>query len=76
MDILAFLLTLLGLVLNSKKYIACWPVWMLSNIAWLIHFLPQGTEQAAVAMNLILLGMNTYGWRSWYQTNQSKKETS
>jgi len=64
MDILAFVLTILGLFLAGRKSMYCWPVWIGSNIIWIAYFIPK-SEWAAITTNACLFCMNVYGWYNW-----------
>lgn len=67
---LATALTLVGLWLNGRQSMSCWPVWILSNWVWIAHwvlvYLGGGTwELSSVVLNVILLGLNAQGWVAW-----------
>lgn len=64
MDWIAMILSVLGIVLNAKKNMWCWPIWILSNICWLIYFLGKG-EYPVIILNVIFGIVNTYGWIQW-----------
>lgn len=66
----ALLLSITGIILNANKLILCWPVWILSCIAWILYFtLDQKRggrlQTAAIIMNAVFLISNIYGWIQW-----------
>lgn len=64
MEWLAFVVTLLGIMLNAKKIIWCWPAFLVGNVLWIIHFWPLH-EVAVIIMNFIMIGFDFYGWHQW-----------
>ena len=64
LDWIGFMFTMLGLLLNANKISWCWPVWLASNLFWILHFYPR-KERASVFMNLCLAAFNIYGWHRW-----------
>ena len=61
---LATSLSLLGIFLNAKKIIACWWVWIVSDVAWIIYFLNPVDPQSLVLW-IVFIGFNIYGWVQW-----------
>lgn len=60
----AMVLSFFGIYLNAKKYVLCWPVWLISNAFWMIL----GIHYRDAAMILSQVGFtagNIYGWRKW-----------
>ena len=60
-------LSILGIILNAKKKILCWPVWLLSCFTWLYVALfnydnPHWPE--VVLWGTFAL-FNSYGWYEW-----------
>lgn len=37
----SFLVSIIGILLNAKKKIACWPVWLVSNSGWIVYSILQ-----------------------------------
>jgi hypothetical protein len=64
MSAYALILSLVGLVLNARKNILCWPVWVVSDIMWLAVFIPQGNVEQIILWTVFGL-FNFYGWREW-----------
>lgn len=63
---MALALSLAGIILNAQKIIWCWPVWLASNILWIIHFLPHKKSQwGAITLNLVFFAFNVLGWVLW-----------
>ena len=64
MDKLACLLSFVGIYLNARKRIACWPVWLAASLLWVAYFAPKG-EWASVVMWGGYAAFNCYGWYAW-----------
>ena len=47
MDWVATAMTLLGLWLNGNGRIACWPLWIVSNVIWIVVMFPQGRTRSS-----------------------------
>jgi nicotinamide mononucleotide transporter len=62
---LALILSALGIILNARKHIWCWPIWIFSNMLWVIYFGPRG-DLAPSALNIGFALANVYGWWCWY----------
>lgn len=66
MDWIATFFTLLGLVFNMKKHIACWPIWIFGNILWIAFALfLNDIMWSVVIINIVFLTMNILGWKVW-----------
>lgn len=64
MSWIATLLSVIGIILNAKKNIYCWPTWILSDILWvIIAILKQ--DYAQVLLWLIFGIAGIYGWWKW-----------
>jgi hypothetical protein len=62
--------TLIGILLNAKKNILCWPVWLCSNFFWLIHA-GNLNDVPQIVVWTIFSVFNVYGWVQW---NKSRTE--
>lgn len=62
---IAFTLSIIGIALNAKKNIWCWPVWIVSNGFWIYYSIQEG-QFAALATWTVFLMFNFYGWYQWY----------
>jgi nicotinamide mononucleotide transporter len=72
MEVLAWIATvisIIGIILNAKKQISCWPVWIVSNILWIIYFASLDMTPSVVLW-IVFTIFNVYGWRQWYKDNQ------
>ena len=70
MDWIASFLTFTGLLLNIAKRNSCWPVWIASNVAWLIFgFISR--QWPIVFVNGTFLFANTYGWMKWSSVGEA-----
>jgi nicotinamide mononucleotide transporter len=61
---IAMFLSLFGVVLNARKNIWCWPVWIISNFVWAAYNY-QTRQLAPLVLVVVLCGANIFGWRSW-----------
>lgn len=62
---IAFTLSVIGITLNAKKNIWCWPIWIVSNGFWIYYSFQEG-QFAALATWVVFLGFNFYGWYQWW----------
>lgn len=69
MSWIAVSLSILGIILNARKNVWCWAVWILSNIFWLAYEIPKG-EIPSIILWVVFLVMNSYGWYSWKKDEQ------
>ena len=61
---IATVLSIIGIVLNAKKLISCWPVWLLSNVLWIIYFVNMWNPQSLILW-IVFFAFNIYGWVQW-----------
>jgi nicotinamide mononucleotide transporter len=61
---IGFLLALVGCIVNAKKSLWCWPIWLGSNACWLAVAVPSH-QWPLVAMEATFVLINLYGWREW-----------
>lgn len=66
LDWIASALSISGIALNANKNIWCWPVWLASNVVWLVHTAIVA-EWAAFIMWIVFVFGNFYGWYQWYK---------
>ena len=66
-DWLGYILTIVGLILNGKMIIWCWPIWIVSDVVWIWYFYPK-RELAVVILNITFIILNFYGWYQWSVT--------
>lgn len=69
LDWLALTLSALGILLNAKKNSACWPVWILSTLAW-AGFAMQTKVWSLLLLQVIFFVANCYGWYEWRKPSQ------
>ena len=60
----AALISLIGIVLNAKKIMLCWPIWIFSNILWIIYSLME-KDFPSVFLWVMFTFANIYGWIQW-----------
>jgi hypothetical protein len=78
-DLLATALSLGGLYLNGRHKMACWPVWLLSNVAWLTHFTlvalsGESIQWGQFVLNVVFVYLNIDGWRRWKRDRPAAPE--
>lgn len=64
-------LSIIGVILNARKNIACWYVWLISNITWLIYYLEK-KDNPAIVLWIVFTIFNVYGLIMW---RRKPKET-
>lgn len=67
-------LSLTGVLLNSFKKTVCWPVWILSNVAWAVTAITSHLPQL-LWMQVAYVVANSYGWYSWVKPKALPKAT-
>jgi nicotinamide mononucleotide transporter len=61
---IATTLSIIGIVLNSYLIIWCWPVWIASNVLWIIWSVKKKEWSQLILWNVFFL-TNIYGWYQW-----------
>lgn len=64
MNTIALILSLIGIVLNARKNIWCWAVWIIADICWIWVAVPTG-DIHQIIMWTVFGGFNVYGWTQW-----------
>jgi nicotinamide riboside transporter PnuC len=63
---IGLVLTTWGIILNAKKHMACWPIWITSDVFWILGcFFMNPIPIPLVLMNVVFLGANCYAWKQW-----------
>jgi len=60
----AALVSLIGIILNAKKEILCWPVWLFSNVLWITYSGIQ-SDIPYIILWILFSIFNIYGWIMW-----------
>jgi len=60
----SFVVSLIGILLNAKKKISCWPVWLVSNAGWIVYSLIQ-RDYPQIILWIAFSAFNVYGWIQW-----------
>jgi nicotinamide mononucleotide transporter len=63
-EVVAVVMTLIGIVLTIKEKIACWPVAIVGILAYLVVFI-RARLYADTALQPIYVVQNIYGWWYW-----------
>jgi len=74
MEILAWIATgisILGIMLNARKDIRCWPVWLVSNVLWIIYFIVLANPPSIILW-VVFSAFNIYGWIQWKKDKKPK----
>lgn len=69
---IAVILSIVGIILNAKHKMSCWPVWIASNVFWVIHAI-DGVDIPAVVLWFVFMGFNVYGWYQWRRDAQKPR---
>src|ERR1700682_53251 len=64
MEIVAVVMTLVGILLTIKERISCWPVAIVGILAYLVVFI-RARLYADAALQPIYVVQNLYGWWYW-----------
>ena len=68
----SFLVSIIGIFLNAKKKIACWPVWLVSNSGWIVYSILQ-KDIPQVILWIAFSVSNVYGWYQWKKDFEKEK---
>jgi nicotinamide riboside transporter PnuC len=66
---IASVLTILAIILNGFKNIWCWPIYMVTNILWIVYFIPK-LEWAVIVLNLVFFIINILALIKWKKDQQ------
>lgn len=61
---IALSLSIIGILLNALKIIWCWPIWVASNVCWLIYSY-RNKDRSQLILWTVFLITNFYGWWMW-----------
>jgi nicotinamide riboside transporter PnuC len=70
---ISFVFSAIGIVLNARKNILCWPVWLFSNVGWIIYSLMTNSIPLLILWIFYSI-FNIYGWKKWYNDLKSKEK--
>ena len=62
---IALILSIIGIILNARKVIYCWLVWIIANVFWIVHSISVGDYVTTIVWAVFTVS-NIYGWRKWY----------
>ena len=68
---IATMFSIAGILFNSRKIIWCWPIWLISNILWIIYF-AHLKMTPSVVLWIVFSIFNVYGWVQWNKENNLK----
>ena len=60
----AALISLIAIVLNARKNILCWPIFLFSNILWITYSILEG-DVPSILLWILFSIFNVYGWIQW-----------
>jgi len=63
---ISFALSIIGLALNTRKIIWCWPIWVVGSITWLIYAF-SNNDWPFFTSQIVYLFFNIYGWYKWHK---------
>jgi len=61
---IATTISILGIALNARKIMLCWPVWLVSNVLWVTYFGIMG-DKPSIILWVVFSVFNIYGWVMW-----------
>ena len=69
-SISALILSLLGNILINAHKISAYPIWIISNVLWIIINLQSNPNISQMIMFGVYIFTNTLGWIQWYKYNK------
>lgn len=69
------ILALIGVVLNIKKKILCFYIWLITNISWAVVDAYKGIPMQSLLF-IIYTALAVYGIYEWSKDEKTKKETN
>lgn len=55
---------MLGLLFNAHKKTSCWPIWLTSNVFFIIYSIILSLWPVLI-LNVFFVAFNLYGWKKW-----------
>jgi len=71
-EIIAVIVGLVSVILTTKQNIWCWPIGLISIIAFLILFFTSKLYSGAI-LHVIFLAQSSYGWYAWNKGKDGSK---
>ncbi len=72
LEIFGAITGLVGVWLSTKQFLGCWPLLIMSSIAYGIIFLhDRNALYADGVLQIIYIGMLIYGWKCWKERNKN-----
>ena len=60
----AAFVSLPGIILNARKHIWCWPIWLFSNSLWIYYSILEG-DMPSIILWIMFSIANIYGLKAW-----------
>jgi len=73
LEIIATVLTLIGVILNALKFRACFVIWFVANVIWLYIQWKVGIVGMAVCQ-AVFCGTCVWGWFAWDASGLTKTD--
>lgn len=73
LDAFVFVGSLAAQVLMVLGYLEAWPMWVIVNVVGVVHYAQQSLWFTALFYFVLLL-MAIWGWRAWFERNESSAE--
>lgn len=67
----ATVISIIGIILNARKNMLCWPTWLVSNVLWVTYFLVLG-DFPSIILWIVFSIFNVYGWIQWSKDKRKK----
>jgi len=68
---IATLISIIGIFLNARKNMLCWPIWLVSNVLWVTYFALLG-DPPSIILWIVFSIFNVYGWVQWSKDKKLK----
>jgi len=62
--------SIVGQLWTARRYIACWPLWIAIDSAYVVLFMIREMEPSA-ALYAVLVLLAAYGWSSWHRASRT-----
>lgn len=70
---IAAFISFIGIILNAKRKLLCWPIWIISNIFWIYYSISKNDTPSIILWSMFI-GANVWGWYSWIKDKKSPKK--
>ena len=68
---IAAFVSFIAILLNARKNIWCWPIFLLSNVLWIYYSYMEG-DIPSILLWSMFSGANVFGWYTWHKDSKNK----